>query len=162
MGLGRRRTRRERLCRKYNDEFNSVRLRVFNGSHLTLPSRAASRSYFETPPKECRFGGSCRATTRFLRTRSGPGKTYTMVAAGIELKRLRFGDANRCSCRAESHARAVFLRTAHPLSDSQYSRRRKGRFRGVQTRPTFQPDRDGKLGRGDCHPFELRENSGFD
>jgi N12 class adenine-specific DNA methylase len=30
--------RRERLCRKYNDEFNSVRLRVFNGSHLTLPS----------------------------------------------------------------------------------------------------------------------------
>src|SRR5260370_40775721 len=30
--------RRERLCRKYNDEFNSERLRVFNGSHLTLPS----------------------------------------------------------------------------------------------------------------------------
>ena len=29
--------RRERLCRKYNDEFNSVRLRVFNGAHLTLP-----------------------------------------------------------------------------------------------------------------------------
>jgi N12 class adenine-specific DNA methylase len=28
----------ERLCREYNDEFNSVRLRVFNGSHVTLPS----------------------------------------------------------------------------------------------------------------------------
>jgi N12 class adenine-specific DNA methylase len=29
--------RRERLLRKYNDEFNNVRLRTFNGDHLTLP-----------------------------------------------------------------------------------------------------------------------------
>jgi len=29
--------RRERLARKYNDEFNCVRLRTFNGDHLTLP-----------------------------------------------------------------------------------------------------------------------------
>ncbi len=36
--------RRERLCRKYNDEFNSVRLRVFNGAHLTLPSSSQQAS----------------------------------------------------------------------------------------------------------------------
>ena len=29
--------RRERLSRRYNDEFNSVRLHSFNGDHLTLP-----------------------------------------------------------------------------------------------------------------------------
>ena len=29
--------RRERLAKKYNEEFNAVRLRVFNGQHLTLP-----------------------------------------------------------------------------------------------------------------------------
>ncbi len=29
--------RRERLARKYNDEFNNVRLRSFNGDHLRLP-----------------------------------------------------------------------------------------------------------------------------
>ena len=29
--------RRERLGRKYNDEFNHTRLRTFNGEHLTLP-----------------------------------------------------------------------------------------------------------------------------
>ncbi len=29
--------RRERLVRKYNDEFNNVRLRTFSGDHLTLP-----------------------------------------------------------------------------------------------------------------------------
>src|ERR1019366_104450 len=29
--------RRERLVRKYNDEFNHTRLRTFNGDHLTLP-----------------------------------------------------------------------------------------------------------------------------
>jgi len=43
--------RRDRLCRKYNDEFNSVRLRVFNGSHLTLPS-SSNRSRC-TASKEC-------------------------------------------------------------------------------------------------------------
>lgn len=29
--------RRERLVRKYNDEFNNIRLRSFNGEHLALP-----------------------------------------------------------------------------------------------------------------------------
>lgn len=29
--------RRERLVRKYNDEFNNIRLRTFNGDHLVLP-----------------------------------------------------------------------------------------------------------------------------
>ena len=30
-------SRRERLCRLYNDTFNHTRLRTFNGDHLTLP-----------------------------------------------------------------------------------------------------------------------------
>jgi N12 class adenine-specific DNA methylase len=29
-------SRRERLCRLYNDTFNHTRLRTFNGDHLTL------------------------------------------------------------------------------------------------------------------------------
>ncbi len=46
--------RRERLCRKYNDEFNSVRLRVFNGSHLTLPASSAT-DHSASAPEERRL-----------------------------------------------------------------------------------------------------------
>ena len=80
--------RRERLARKYNDEFNNVRLRSFNGDHLTLPGaspaiqlrqhqRAAVWRILQTP--------NC-----LLAHVVGAGKTYTMVAAAMELKRLGF------------------------------------------------------------------------
>ncbi|MCX6917458.1 MAG: DEAD/DEAH box helicase family protein [Verrucomicrobia bacterium] len=78
--------RRERLARKYNDEFNNVRLRTFNGDHLTLPGASPSialRSHQRA------------AVWRILQTPNcllahvvGAGKTYTMVAAAMELKRL--------------------------------------------------------------------------
>jgi N12 class adenine-specific DNA methylase len=80
--------RRERLVRKYNDEFNNVRLRTFNGDHLTLPGASpaiALRSHQRA------------AVWRILQTPNcllahvvGAGKTYTMVAAAMELKRLGF------------------------------------------------------------------------
>ena len=78
--------RRERLVRKYNDEFNNIRLRSFNGDHLLLPGaspvivlrqhqRAAVWRILQTP--------NC-----LLAHVVGAGKTYTMVAAAMELKRL--------------------------------------------------------------------------
>ena len=50
--------RRERLARKYNDEFNNVRLRTFNGDHLTLPGAS--------PPSPCTptSGQPCGAFSR--------------------------------------------------------------------------------------------------
>jgi N12 class adenine-specific DNA methylase len=78
--------RRERLAGKYNQEFNCIRLRAFNGDHLTLPGASetvALRSHQKT------------GAWRILQTPNtllghvvGAGKTYTMVAAGMELKRL--------------------------------------------------------------------------
>ncbi|MCI0541999.1 MAG: hypothetical protein L0Z50_42930 [Verrucomicrobiales bacterium] len=35
-------SRRERLCRLYNDTFNHTRLRTFNGDHLTLPGASGA------------------------------------------------------------------------------------------------------------------------
>ena len=78
--------RRERLARKYNDEFNNVRLRVFGGDHLTLPGaspaitlrshqRAAVWRILQTP--NCLLAHSV-----------GAGKTYVLCAAAMELKRL--------------------------------------------------------------------------
>ncbi|MDQ3624888.1 MAG: DEAD/DEAH box helicase family protein [Verrucomicrobiota bacterium] len=78
--------RRERLCRKYNDEFNSVRLRVFNGSHLTLPGSSeliALRAHQKNAVWRI-----VQSDNTLLAHVVGAGKTYTMVAAAIELKGL--------------------------------------------------------------------------
>lgn len=78
--------RRERLCRMYNDQFNAVRLRTFSGEHLTLPG-ASSAIVLHRHQKA--------AVWRILQTPNcllghvvGAGKSYTMVAAAMELKRL--------------------------------------------------------------------------
>ena len=78
--------RRERLCRKYNDEFNSIRLRVFKGSHLTLPS--SSQQIQLRPHQKNAVWRIVQSDSTLLAHAVGAGKTYTMVAAGIELKRL--------------------------------------------------------------------------
>ena len=78
--------RRERLCRKYNDDFNSIRLRVFNGSHLTLPS--SSQQVALHAHQKNAVWRIVQSDNALLAHVVGAGKTYTMVAAGIELKRL--------------------------------------------------------------------------
>jgi N12 class adenine-specific DNA methylase len=81
--------RRERLCRKYNDEFNSVRLRVFNGSHLTLPS--SSQQITLHAHQKNAVWRIIQSDNTLLAHVVGAGKTYTMVAAAIEMKRLGLG-----------------------------------------------------------------------
>jgi N12 class adenine-specific DNA methylase len=78
--------RRERLVRLYNDTFNHSRVRTFNGEHLTLPG-ASSAVRLQLHQKA--------GVWRILQTENtllghvvGAGKTYTMVAAAMELKRL--------------------------------------------------------------------------
>ena len=78
--------RRERLVRLYNDKFNHSRVRTFNGEHLTLPGASADVQ-LHTHQKA--------GVWRILQTPNtllghvvGAGKTYTMVAAALELKRL--------------------------------------------------------------------------
>ena len=78
--------RRERLCRLYNDEFNSVRLRAFNGSHLTLP--ASSRQVSLRAHQKDAVWRIIQSKNTLLAHAVGAGKTYTMVAAAIEMKRL--------------------------------------------------------------------------
>jgi len=75
--------------RLYNDTFNHTRLRTFNGEHLTLPG-ASSAIQLHSHQKA--------GVWRILQTHNtllahvvGAGKTYTMVAAAMELKRLGLG-----------------------------------------------------------------------
>jgi len=78
--------RRERLCRLYNDTFNHSRIRTFNGEHLTLPGASAAVQLHAHQKS---------GVWRILQTPNtllghvvGAGKTFTMVAATMELKRL--------------------------------------------------------------------------
>ena len=79
-------SRRARLVRKYNDEFNNVRLQTFNGDHLTLPG--ASQAVTLHPHQKAAVWRVLQTPNTLLGHVVGAGKTYTMVAAGMELKRL--------------------------------------------------------------------------
>jgi N12 class adenine-specific DNA methylase/predicted O-methyltransferase YrrM len=108
--------RRERLCRKYNDEFNSIRLRVFNGSHLTLPS--SSQQIALHPHQKNAVWRIVQSDNTLLAHVVGAGKTYTMVAAAIELKRL--GLATKPMFVVPNHMLAQFsseLLTLYPTAN---------------------------------------------
>lgn len=79
-------SRRERLARKYNDEFNSTRPRVFDGSHLCLPGFTQSitlrKHQLDAIWRIIASGNTLLAHV------VGAGKTLTMVCASMELRRL--------------------------------------------------------------------------
>lgn len=79
-------SRRERLCRLYNDTFNHTRLRTFNGDHLTLPG--ASQAVQLHKHQKAGVWRILQTQNTLLAHVVGAGKTYTMVAAAMELKRL--------------------------------------------------------------------------
>lgn len=79
--------RRERLVALYNREFNHLRLRTFNGDHLQLPG--ASPVITLRPHQKAAVWRILQSPNTLLAHVVGAGKTYTMVAAAMELKRLR-------------------------------------------------------------------------
>ena len=73
------RERAARLAREYNDRFNNLRLRTFDGSHLTLPGmvREHLRDGDLGAIRRTPSGASCRAAARCWPTssaRARPGR----------------------------------------------------------------------------------------
>ena len=81
-------SRRERLCRLYNDTFNHTRVRTFNGDHLTLPG--ASGAIQLHAHQKAGVWRILQTPNTLLAHVVGAGKTYTMVAAAMESRRLGF------------------------------------------------------------------------
>ncbi len=78
--------RRERLCRLYNDRFNSIRPRTYDGSHIRyfgMNPEITLRKHQTDAVARIMYGGNT-----LLAHVVGAGKTYTMVAAAQEGKRL--------------------------------------------------------------------------
>lgn len=78
--------RREKLCRLYNDKFNSLRPREYDGSHITfngMNPEIELREHQRNAVAHILYGGNT-----LLAHAVGAGKTYEMVAAAMESKRL--------------------------------------------------------------------------
>lgn len=78
--------RRERLTKFYNEKFNAIRPRNYNGDHLTFPgmnTEVTLRSNQSDAVARGLYGGNS-----LLAHVVGAGKTFEMIAICMELKRL--------------------------------------------------------------------------
>ena len=77
---------RERLCKSYNEKFNSVRPREYDGSHIIfngMNPEIELREHQKNAVAHILYGGNT-----LLAHAVGAGKTFEMVAAAQESKRL--------------------------------------------------------------------------
>lgn len=78
--------RRDKLCKKYNEKFNSTRPREYNGDHLIFPGMNTDislRKHQKNSVARGLYGGNT-----LLAHVVGAGKTFAMIAMAMEGKRL--------------------------------------------------------------------------
>lgn len=78
--------RREKLCKLYNEKFNSTRPREYDGSHITFSGMNPEielREHQKNAVAHILYGGNT-----LLAHAVGAGKTYEMTATAMESKRL--------------------------------------------------------------------------
>lgn len=78
--------RREMLCKLYNETFNAIRPREYDGQHIRFPGmnpEITLRKHQINAIAHIMYGGNT-----LLAHEVGAGKTFEMVAAGMESKRL--------------------------------------------------------------------------
>ena len=78
--------RADRLAKFYNENYNNIAPRQFDGSHLTLPG-VSSRFNLRPHQKRAIWRTIQQGDTYYAHA-VGAGKTFTMIAAGMEERRL--------------------------------------------------------------------------
>ena len=94
--------RTDHLVAEYNRRFNSLRAPVYDGSHLALPGLAksivngngATVPFDLRPHQKDAVWRVVQSGNALLDHVVGAGKTFTMIAAGMEQKRLEIGRAH--------------------------------------------------------------------
>ena len=76
----------DELLRIYNDVFNNIRLRSYDGSHLVLPG--INPDIEMRPAQKDAVWRILHSPNTLLAHAVGAGKTYTMIAAGMEMRRI--------------------------------------------------------------------------
>ena len=79
-----------RLARDYNDRFNNLRLRTFDGSHLTFPGmvREHLRDRDLASHQKNSVWRTLQSGSTLLAHVVGAGKTWTMAASAMEMRRM--------------------------------------------------------------------------
>ena len=91
--------RRNRLCEMYNDKFNSIRPREYDGSHLIFPNmnpEITLRPHQLNAVAHSLYGGNT-----LLAHAVGAGKTYEMIAIAEES--IRLGLSSKCMIVVPNH-----------------------------------------------------------
>ena len=91
--------RRNRLCEMYNEKFNSIRPREYDGSHLIFPNmnpEIALRPHQLNAVAHSLYGGNT-----LLAHAVGAGKTYEMIAIAEES--IRLGLSSKCMIVVPNH-----------------------------------------------------------
>ncbi|MBB5538813.1 DEAD/DEAH box helicase family protein [Rhizobium giardinii] len=78
--------RTDRLARVYNDRFNNIAPRKFDGAHLKLPGASAAFTLY--PHQKRGIWRIIASGTTYLAHAVGAGKTMTMAASVMEQRRL--------------------------------------------------------------------------
>ena len=78
--------RRQELCEVYNSTFNTIRPREYDGSHLQFPGMTPDITL--RPHQKNAIAHILYGRNTLLAHCVGAGKTYTMTAAAMELKRI--------------------------------------------------------------------------
>lgn len=80
--------RREKLSRLYNDIFNTNVPREFDGSHLTFPGKVGDDIINLRPHQANAVWRIIQSDTTLTDHVVGAGKTFTLIAAAMELRRM--------------------------------------------------------------------------
>lgn len=91
--------RREKLCRIYNDRFNSIRPREYDGSHILFQGMTPEIKLM--PHQKNAVAHILYGNNTLLAHCVGAGKTFQMIAAGMESRRL--GLAQKCLYVVPNH-----------------------------------------------------------
>ncbi|WP_203234341.1 LPD38 domain-containing protein [Burkholderia mayonis] len=98
--------RADRLVNHYNENFNNIAPRQFDGSHLTLPGVSLRFDLRENQKRAIWRG--IQEGDMYLAHAVGAGKTFTMIATGMEERRL--GLSNKPMYAVPNHMLAQFAR----------------------------------------------------
>lgn len=98
--------RADRLTSYYNENFNNIAPRKYDGSHLTLPGVSLRFNLY--PKQKDAIWRNIQDGDTYIAHAVGAGKTFTMIAAGMEQRRL--GLINRPWYVVPNHMLGQFAR----------------------------------------------------
>ena len=144
--------RRHTLVARYNELFNSTRPREYDGSHITFAGMNPEirlREHQLNAVAHVLYGGNT-----LLAHEVGAGKTFEMVAAAMESKRL--GLCHKVPlCRSQPPDRAVVGRVPAAVPLRQHPRCYEKGLRAEEPQEVLRPHRHGRIRRRYHRPLAV-------